>query len=41
MKKRLWILAGPMGSGKSALGRELRDALPRSVYLDGDWCWAT
>ena len=39
MKKRLWILAGPMGSGKSTLGRELRDALPRSVYLDGDWCW--
>ncbi len=37
--KSLWLIAGPMGAGKSAVGRELRDALPRSVYLDGDWCW--
>ena len=37
--KRLWLIGGPMGVGKSRAGRLLRDRLPRSVYLDGDWCW--
>ena len=37
--KRLWLIGGPMGVGKSSAGRLLRDRLPRSVYLDGDWCW--
>ena len=37
--KRLWLIGGPMGVGKSRAGHLLRDRLPRSVYLDGDWCW--
>ena len=37
--KCLYLICGPMGVGKSSAGRLLRDRLPRSVYLDGDWCW--
>lgn len=37
--KALWLIGGPMGVGKSSVGRALRDGLPRSIYLDGDWCW--
>lgn len=28
-----------MGVGKTAVCRELNALLPRSVWLDGDWCW--
>lgn len=37
--KRLIVLRGPMGAGKSAVSSELARMLPRSVRLDGDWCW--
>ena len=37
--KRFYILCGPMGVGKSATGRALRDLLPDCAFLDGDWCW--
>lgn len=37
--KRLWLIGGPMGVGKSTVGRLLQARLPRCVYLDGDWCW--
>lgn len=37
--KRLVIIHGPMGVGKSAVCRELLARTERSVYLDGDWCW--
>ena len=37
--KRLYILCGAMGVGKSATGRALRDMLPDCAFLDGDWCW--
>lgn len=37
--KRLWLIGGPMGVGKSTVGRLLQSRLPRCVYLDGDWCW--
>lgn len=37
--KRLVIIHGPMGVGKSAVCRELLARTDRSVYLDGDWCW--
>lgn len=37
--KRLWLIGGPMGVGKSTAGRLLQARLPRCVYLDGDWCW--
>lgn len=37
--KRLYVLCGAMGVGKSATGRALRDRLPDCAFLDGDWCW--
>ena len=37
--KRLLLIGGPMGVGKSAVCRELIERLQPGVYLDGDWCW--
>ena len=37
--KRLYLIGGPMGVGKTAVCRELQKRLDRSVFLDGDWCW--
>lgn len=37
--KKLILLGGAMGVGKSAVSRELAELLTPSVYLDGDWCW--
>ena len=37
--KRLIIVNGTMGAGKSTLCEGLLKALPAAVYLDGDWCW--
>ena len=37
--KRLYMLCGAMGVGKTATGRALRDSLPNCAFLDGDWCW--
>ncbi len=37
--KRLYIIGGTMGVGKTTVGRILRDRLPRCAFLDGDWCW--
>lgn len=37
--KRLYLIGGPMGVGKTAVCRELQRRLERSVFLDGDWCW--
>lgn len=37
--KRLILLRGPMGVGKTAVGRELQKLLPDCAFLDGDWCW--
>jgi broad-specificity NMP kinase len=39
MKKKLIIINGTMGVGKTATCRELNDKLYSSVWLDGDWCW--
>lgn len=38
-RKTLYLVGGPMGVGKSTACRELNRMLPRSVLLDGDWCW--
>ena len=38
-RKTLYLVGGPMGVGKSTVCRELNRMLPRSVLLDGDWCW--
>lgn len=37
--KRLYLVGGPMGVGKTAVCRCLQRRLERSVFLDGDWCW--
>ena len=37
--KRLVLVGGPMGVGKSAVCRALMERFSRCLYLDGDWCW--
>ena len=37
--KKLIIINGTMGVGKSTVSNLLLDRLVPSVYLDGDWCW--
>lgn len=39
MKKRLILIGGPMGVGKSCASQALARLLPKNVLLDGDWCW--
>ena len=39
MKKKLVIVNGALGVGKTTTCRELQRLLDRSVWLDGDWCW--
>lgn len=38
-KKKLYLIGGPMGVGKTAVSRCLKETLDNSVFLDGDWCW--
>lgn len=37
--KTLYLIGGPMGVGKTAVGQRLKARLQRSIFLDGDWCW--
>lgn len=37
--KKLYIIGGAMGVGKSTVCRLLVKRLKNSVFLDGDWCW--
>lgn len=37
--KKLYLIGGPMGVGKTATGTLLKNMIPGSFYLDGDWCW--
>ena len=37
--KRLILVGGPMGVGKTAACQLLKQRLPRCAFLDGDWCW--
>jgi broad-specificity NMP kinase len=37
--KKLIIINGVPGIGKSATCKELNSQLANSVWLDGDWCW--
>jgi len=37
--KKLIIINGTMGVGKSAVCRQLLKILAPGVWLDGDWCW--
>lgn len=37
--KRLVVVRGTMGAGKTAVCRELMKLLAPCAWLDGDWCW--
>lgn len=38
--KRLIFIGGPMGIGKTTIGRALvENELANAVFLDGAWCW--
>lgn len=37
--KKLVIINGTMGIGKSTVCRKLLLSTEKSVWLDGDWCW--
>lgn len=37
--KKLIIINGTMGIGKTTICKELYKKLNNSVWLDGDWCW--
>lgn len=37
--KHLYLIGGPMGVGKTTVCQQLKQTLPYSVFLDGDWCW--
>ena len=39
MMKTLYMIGGTMGIGKTAVCQQLKQDLPNSVFLDGDWCW--
>lgn len=37
--KQLYLIGGTMGVGKTTICKNLKQILPNSVFLDGDWCW--
>lgn len=39
MKKKLYLIGGTMGVGKTTTSLILKEKLDNTVFLDGDWCW--
>jgi len=39
MLKKLIVINGTMGVGKTTICKRLLKELENSVWLDGDWCW--
>lgn len=37
--KKLYLVGGTMGVGKTTTCQILKKKLPNAVFLDGDWCW--
>ncbi len=37
--KKLYLIGGTMGVGKTTICQHLKMDLDKSVFLDGDWCW--
>ncbi len=37
--KRLYMIGGTMGVGKTTVCQIMKKELPAAVFLDGDWCW--
>lgn len=38
--KKLYLIGGCMGVGKTSTCQILKTKLPNSIFLDGDWCWS-
>ena len=39
--KKLLLIGGTMGVGKTTISQYLRERLSNAVFLDGDWCWSS
>ena len=37
--KKLYLIGGTMGVGKTTTCQVVKTKLDKSVFLDGDWCW--
>ena len=37
--KKLYLIGGTMGVGKTTTCQILKRKLDKSVFIDGDWCW--
>ena len=37
--KKLILIGGAMGAGKTTVCQKLKPLLAPSAFLDGDWCW--
>lgn len=37
--KKLYLIGGTMGVGKTTVCRFMKKRMNRAVFLDGDWCW--
>jgi len=37
--KRIYLIGGTMGVGKTTVCQKLKKQLNNAVFLDGDWCW--
>ena len=37
--KKLYLIGGTMGVGKTTVCRILKQKMENAVFLDGDWCW--
>ena len=35
---KVLVLNGPMGVGKTTVGKYIADRHPGTAYIDGDWC---
>lgn len=35
---KIFVLNGPMGVGKTAVGKYIADKNPGTAFIDGDWC---
>ena len=38
-RKKLYLIGGPMGVGKTSIGQFMKTQLNNCVFLDGYWCW--